>query len=313
METQTPNSSPHRHRHYHLPKRIVLIRHGESYGNLAPSTYTTTPDPKIPLTPIGHNQSYLAGAALRRLFLSTFESYRVYFYVSPYERTRSTLREIGRSFSRRRVIGVREECRIREQDFGNFQVEERMKRVKEARERFGRFFYRFPEGESAADVYDRVSSFLESLWRDIDMNRLHRDPSHELNLIIVTHGLTSRVFLMKWFKWTVEQFEQLNNPENCEFRVMQLGEGGDYSLAVHHTEEEMVEWGLSPEMIADQKCRAQAKRGDWNERCPWYLDEFFDQLADSEGSVGDENDNNNDDENDNELCNSDGSCSSFAS
>lgn len=33
-----------------------------------------------------------------------------------------------------------------------------MKVVKETRERFGRFFYRFPEGESAADVYDRVSS-----------------------------------------------------------------------------------------------------------------------------------------------------------
>lgn len=86
------------------------------------------------------------------------KNWKVYFYVSPYERTRSTLREIGRAFSRRRVIGVREECRIREQDFGNFQVVERMKVIKETREKFGRFFYRFPEGESAADVYDRVSS-----------------------------------------------------------------------------------------------------------------------------------------------------------
>ncbi|GAB2218105.1 hypothetical protein Droror1_Dr00001323 [Drosera rotundifolia] len=40
------------------------------------------------------------------------------------------------------------------------------------------------------------------------------------------------------------------------------------------------------------KCRAQAKRGDWNERCPWYLDEFFDQLA--QAKRGDWN----------ELCNS---------
>lgn len=53
---------------------------------------------------------------------------------------------------------MREECRVREQDFGNFQEEQRMKAIKETRERFGRFFYRFPEGESAADVYDRVSS-----------------------------------------------------------------------------------------------------------------------------------------------------------
>ena len=116
------------------------------------------------------------------------------------------------------------------------------------------------------------------------MNRLRHDPCHDLNLIIISHGLTSRVFLMKWFKWTVEQFEHLHNLGNCEFQVMQLGKGGEYSLAIHHSEEELVEWGLSPEMIADQKWRAHANRGDWNERCPWYLDTFFNRLADSEDS-----------------------------
>lgn len=115
------------------------------------------------------------------------------------------------------------------------------------------------------------------------MNRLRHNPSQDLNLIIISHGLTSRVFLTKWFKWTVEQFEYLNNPENCEYRVMQLGEGGEYSLAIHHTEEEMLEWGLSPEMISDQKWRARANKGQWNERCPWYLDAFFHNLADSDG------------------------------
>ena len=33
-----------------------------------------------------------------------------------------TLRGIGRAFDRDRILGVREEPRIREQDFGNFQV-----------------------------------------------------------------------------------------------------------------------------------------------------------------------------------------------
>ncbi|KAJ7973394.1 Phosphoglycerate mutase family protein [Quillaja saponaria] len=277
----------HPHRRAILPKRIILVRHGESQGNLDTSAYSTIPDNKIPLTPEGITQARHAGAQLKQFISADASSpnWRVYFYVSPYERTRSTLREIGRSFSKKRVIGVREECRIREQDFGNFQVKERMKAVKETRERFGRFFYRFPEGESAADVFDRVSSFLESLWRDVDMNRLHHDPSHDLNLIIVSHGLALRVFLMKWFKWTVEQFEYLNNLGNCGIRVMQLGSGGEYSLAIHHTEEEMLEWGLSPEMIADQKWRAKAARGEWNEHCPWYLDAFFDNLADSDESV----------------------------
>ncbi|KAH7572011.1 hypothetical protein JRO89_XS04G0185200 [Xanthoceras sorbifolium] len=267
-----------------LPKRIILVRHGESQGNLDTSAYTTTPDHKIPLTALGVAQARRCGSLLSSLVSSggTSQNYRVYFYVSPYERTRSTLREIGRSFSKKHIIGVREECRIREQDFGNFQVRDRMKKIKETRERFGRFYYRFPEGESAADVFDRVSSFLESLWRDIDLNRLQNDPSQELNLIIISHGLASRVFLMKWFKWTVEQFEHLNNPGNCELRVMQLGRGGEYSLAVHHTEEELIEWGLSPEMIADQKWRANASKGEWNEKGPWCLEAFFDHLADSD-------------------------------
>ncbi|KAF5188773.1 Phosphoglycerate mutase-like protein at74 [Thalictrum thalictroides] len=275
-----------------LPKRIILVRHGESKGNLDGSAYTTTPDYRIPLTPLGINQAQNAGNKILHVVSENgaSENWKVYFYVSPYERTRMTLREMGKSFPKKKIIGVREECRVREQDFGNFQVEERMKVIKETRERYGRFFFRFPEGESAADVYDRVSSFLESLWRDID-NRLIQHPCDEMNLIIVSHGLMSRVFLMKWFKWTVEQFEHLNNLGNCEFRVMQLGPGGEYSLAIHHSDEELEQWGLSPEMIADQKWRARSDRDDSNEKCPWYLDEFFDHLADSDGDAdGEDND-----------------------
>ncbi|KAH9603979.1 hypothetical protein KSS87_023582 [Heliosperma pusillum] len=279
---------PNNNNNHKLPKRIILVRHGESQGNTNPTTYSTTPDHKIPLTSTGITQARKTGTEIRKILNDSLSPWLVYFYVSPYERTRSTLREIGRSFSKNRIIGVREECRIREQDFGNFQVAERMEVVKQTRERFGRFFYRFPEGESAADVFDRVSSFMESLWRDIDLNRLHPHPGHDLNLVIVTHGLSSRVFLMKWFKWTVEQFEHLNNPENCEYRIMELGEGGEYSLAVHHSEEQMLEWGLSPEMVADQKWRVHAKRGEWNDKCSWYLDGFFDHLATDTDSSAEE-------------------------
>ncbi|KAJ4969570.1 hypothetical protein NE237_016271 [Protea cynaroides] len=276
-----------------LPKRIILVRHGESQGNLDDTAYTTTPDSQIPLTTHGIDQARLSGQRICRLVSDDgcSQNWKVYFYVSPYHRTRSTLREIGRAFPKNRIIGVREECRIREQDFGNFQVEERMRAIKVARERFGRFFFRFPDGESAADVFDRLSSFLESLWRDIDMKRLlrHSECDDEINLIIVSHGLTLRVFLMKWFKWTVDQFEHLNNPDNCEFLVIQLGCGGEYSLAINHSEEELLRLGLSPEMIADQKWRAKANKGDWNENCFWYLDGFFDHLPSSDSDDISEN------------------------
>lgn len=132
---------------------------------------------------------------------------------------------------------------------------------------------------------------MESLWRDIDMRRLNQEEGCETNLVIVSHGLTSRVFLMKWFKWTVEQFERLSNPGNCQIRVMQLGSGGsEYSLAIHHTHEELLQWGLSPEMIADQLFRVNAHRGDRIDKRRWYLADFFDHLRDSDGDDDDEDD-----------------------
>ena len=74
----------------------------------------------------------------------------------------------------------------------------------------------------------------------------------ELNIVMVTHGLTMRVFLMRWFRWTVAQFEGLSNPSNCEVRVMELGSGGKYSLAKRHSEYELFSWGLTPAMIAGE-------------------------------------------------------------
>jgi len=40
---------------------------------------------------------------------------------------------------------------------GNFQNREKMRVEKALRQLYGRFFYRFPDGESAADVYDRIT------------------------------------------------------------------------------------------------------------------------------------------------------------
>ncbi|KAK4488013.1 hypothetical protein RD792_003752 [Penstemon davidsonii] len=274
-----------------LPKRIILIRHGESTGNKDENAYGNSSDHSIPLTPLGIEQAKKAGTQIMEVLDNKSSSncdWKVYFYVSPYERTRSTLREMGRAFPKSKVIGVKEECRVREQDFGNFQDAQKMKQLKETRNKFGRFFYRFPEGESGADVYDRVSNFLESLWRDIDMKRLPNNPEdNDLNIVIVSHGLAIRIFLMRWFKWTVEQFESLKSPKNCEFRVMQLGSSGEYSLAVHHDEEKLKAWGLSPEMIEDQKNRAlghEMRGKEHIEECLWF-DAFFYPSEDSSEEI----------------------------
>jgi hypothetical protein len=48
---------------------------------------------------------------------------------------------------------------------------------------------------------------------------------------IVTHGLMSRVFLMKWYHFSVEYFEDLRNVNHCEFLIMRKKEdSGKYIL-----------------------------------------------------------------------------------
>ena len=46
----------------------------------------------------------------------------------------------------------------------------------------------------------------------------------------VTHGLMSRVFLMKWYHFSVEYFEDLRNINHCEFLIMRRQDHGKYQL-----------------------------------------------------------------------------------
>ncbi|XP_002968785.2 phosphoglycerate mutase-like protein AT74H [Selaginella moellendorffii] len=249
------------------PRRIILVRHGQSEGNIDEGAYTRIPDSKISLTEAGWRQAIECGKRIRTLVESDgAPDWKVYFYVSPYRRSLQTLKAIGMAFERERIAGVREEPRLREQDFGNFQDQERMRVEKEIRLRYGRFFYRFPNGESAADVYDRITGFRETLRADIDIGRFQRpeDRSKNVNLVLVSHGLTLRVFLMRWYKWTVEQFEGLWNFGNTGTMVMETGPGGRYSLLVHHTREELKAFGMTECMIDDQEWQKYAKPGELN-------------------------------------------------
>ncbi|TCC17029.1 phosphoglycerate mutase family protein [Kribbella speibonae] len=191
----------------HRPLRIALIRHGESEANLDKTVYERTPDHAVPLTPLGHEQAVKAGRELRELF----ENEPVRVYVSPYLRARQTLDSLGLDD----LIGVpREEPRLREQDWANLQDTADIERQEELRDSFGHFFYRFTHGESGSDVYDRVSTFLETMHRDFEK------PDAARNVLLVSHGLTMRLFCMRWFHWSVRFFESLRNPANAETRVL---------------------------------------------------------------------------------------------
>jgi len=193
--------------HRILPRRIVLVRHAESEGNVNNQAYTYLPDPQVPLTSKGWRQALEAGNEIKDIVGDS----KLFFYTSPYLRSKQTYDGVAEAFGPSRIAGVQEEVQLREQDFGNFQDAEGKRREKAERLRFGRFFYRFPNGESGADVYDRMTLFEDHLVRDINAGRFSGNSS----LILVTHGLALRIFLMRWFHWTVDQFMGVYNPPNA--------------------------------------------------------------------------------------------------
>ena len=104
------------------PERIILIRHGESLGNTDRVYFSTEPDSQQELSNRGYSQAVVAGLKLRRLVGN--ETCR--FFTSPYMRTRQTLLAVLKAFEGR-TVQVTSEPRLREQDFGNFQVRVRVR------------------------------------------------------------------------------------------------------------------------------------------------------------------------------------------
>ena len=70
----------------------------------------------------------------------------------------------GGKFSRAKVR-KREDPRIREQEWGNYLTHADQQAAMRDREKVGKFFFRFRNGESGADVYDRVCVFLDNLFK----------------------------------------------------------------------------------------------------------------------------------------------------
>ncbi len=203
------------------PLQIFLMRHVQSIGNAHHETYAHTPDWKIGISDKGKREAAVAA----QLFAKRSIDDRIATYVSPYRRTVETFREIeghlpGMKFT------PKMDPRLREQERGNLRVvdKETWDRVEKERDEYGTFFYRFVNGESGADVYDRCSGFIDTMFRDF------QNPDYPHTALIVTHGYTLRVLLMRWFHVDADEFHRWKCPKNGELFQMGLGNDDKYSL-----------------------------------------------------------------------------------
>lgn len=213
------------------PSRIFLVRHGESQGNVDRAIHATVPDWKIELTARGRDQAYQAGRTLSEELPRTTEVRRTHtlgVYTSPYRRTLDTWVSMRGALCPETidVSFVKEDLRLREQEWGALRAYEprRWADIEAERDAYGSLFWRFPQGESGCDVADRLSTFLDTLHRDFEK------PDFPDNVLIVTHGYTLRVLLMRWLHWSVERFHVLKNPANASIWELRRGPDGRYAL-----------------------------------------------------------------------------------
>jgi broad specificity phosphatase PhoE len=183
--------------------RIFLVRHGQSEANVGLHDYSAAGDHAIVLTDKGQRQAEEAGALLSPTLQQVHS--RTLIYRSPYTRTRQTLEGMFRGAGVAGTPRVFEDPRLRETDHGYSDIDEQQA----LRNIHGWFYYRYAGGESPADCSDRMSSFLESMMRQV----WRKDPTE---VVIVTHGLSIRCFVMRFLHLTVEQFESMANPGNCD-------------------------------------------------------------------------------------------------
>lgn len=222
---------------------LILVRHGESVGNLAAATASDQGlarldlayrDPDTPLSDNGVAQA----RALGDYFESVGSSRRPEVVISsPYERAASTMRHAVEPWGEalRPVLDER----LRERDLGVFDgltglgIQELHPEEAARRAAMGKFYYRPPGGESWTDVVLRV----RSLMTDVVAAHAGR------RVWVFTHQAVIMAFRYVLEFLTEEELLGADRDTplgNCSLTVYRPGECGDLCLvaygAVEHLE-----------------------------------------------------------------------------
>ena len=198
-----------------MPNELVLLRHGESEGNVASrlaktgdlSSYTdsfvTTPGHRWRLTSRGREQAHTVGGWIRRE-LPAFDRHMV----SPYVRAKETAAELDLPEVRwllSRAVRERDWGDIgsmpRQRFEGDYPQNARMRRTDP-------LYWVPPGGESIAHVAeDRVRNALATLHRECSGQRV----------LMVTHGELMLAFRLVLERWSDEEF--LDHSEAAQEKI----------------------------------------------------------------------------------------------
>lgn len=157
------------------PRELMLIRHGESAGNVARAAALRDDladidiagrDCDVALSALGEQQSVALGT-----WLGAHWEAPDAVLSSPFERAVRTA-ALMREAAGWDAVPVRTDERLREKEFGMLDrltrrgIEQRFPEQAAMRAALGKFYYRPPGGESWTDVLLRLHSFADTLRRD---------------------------------------------------------------------------------------------------------------------------------------------------
>lgn len=201
-----------------LPNDIILVRHGESEGNLAYRQSRRGDDSAFTeefrsrhgslwrLTDKGRVQARMAGTWIRENISDRFDRY----YVSEYIRAQETAALLGLSDA----VWYRD-FYLRERDWGDLELKTQIERA----ERFGEalkrresdtFFWCPPNGESLAQLCLRIDRVLHTLHRECEGKRV----------IIVCHGEVMWAFRVRLERMTQRKFRELEYSADIKDRIL---------------------------------------------------------------------------------------------
>lgn len=68
------------------------------------------------------------------------------------------------------------------------------------------------------------------LFRDMDNPTQLREVGNNRVFIIVSHGVIQRLLVSRYLRANIEDYENMQNPTNCETWILKLNKNGKYDF-----------------------------------------------------------------------------------
>lgn len=194
--------------------RLFIMRHAESLEDIDKTAYERIADENMPLSDVGKSEARDFGES----FYKEHSPERLRIILAPSHRVLETAQIVVSAFPTSVSWSLRTDPLIRKQDWGDVTIHNRAA-IEKQRYEAGVLRYKFPGGESGAEMLARFDTFSNTLRQEM---QIHPDE----NILVVTHGFEMRVLLKSLLGWSEDYFESLAHPNHCEMKRLILHPGG---------------------------------------------------------------------------------------